>query len=151
LPSCAAVFRLDQPGLLFKFHDQLVEAEELLRESTKGNVSLPRYARTDLEIDNFAIRAWDLVLLDIGAGNHDPAAFIDPDRLDIARPSSAHLTFGYGARYCIGAPLARLELTTVFTQLISRFPSMQLAVDPAALTMRSNVLAPGPVELPVSW
>ena len=75
------------------------------------------------------------MLLDIGAANHDPAVFGEPDRLDIAR-NSAHLTFGYGARYCIGAPLARFELKTVFAQLISRFPSMRLAVDPETLSVR---------------
>jgi cytochrome P450 len=71
--------------------------------------------------------------------------------VDIGRKQSAHLTFGYGARYCIGAPLARIELKTVFGQLIPRFPSMQLAVDPATLTLRRDVLAGGLAELPVSW
>jgi cytochrome P450 len=49
--------------------------------------------------------------------------------------------FGYGARYCLGAPLARIELQTVFTLLVSRFPTLQLAVDVGALTMRADELA----------
>jgi cytochrome P450 len=125
--------------------------EELLRESIKGGVGIPRYARTDFEVDGVGIQAGDLVLLDIGAANHDPTVFDEPDHVDIARHSGAHITFGYGARYCIGAPLARIELKTVFTQLISRFPAMCLAVDPATLRVRSDVLAGGLVELPVSW
>jgi cytochrome P450 len=126
-------------------------AEELLRKSIKGGSAIPRYARTDFDIEGVRIRAGELVLLDIGAANHDPAVFCAPERVDIARHDGAHLTFGYGARYCIGAPLARIELKTVFTQLISRFPSMRLAVDPAMLAVRSDVLTGGLVQLPVSW
>jgi cytochrome P450 len=128
--------------------------EELLRASTRGGAGIagiPRYARTDLQIDDVMIRAGDLVLLDIGSANHDPAVFIDPDAVDLGRKQTSHLTFGYGAHYCIGAPLARIELKTVFAQLIPRFPSMQLTVEPATLTVRHDVLAGGLGELPVSW
>jgi cytochrome P450 len=127
--------------------------EELLRatESGGGVGGVPRYARTDFDIDGVAIHAGDLVLLDIGAANHDPAAFTRPERVDVARKETAHLTFGYGARYCIGAALARIELKTVFGQLIPRFPSMRLTVDPATLPRRRDVLAGGLAELPVSW
>jgi cytochrome P450 len=130
-----------------------VAVEELLRATSSGGGvgGIPRYARTDFEIDGVAIRAGDLVLLDIGSANHDPTVFDEPDRLDIARKEAGHLTFGYGARYCIGAPLARIELKTVFSQLIPRFPSMHLTVDPATLTVRNDVLAGGLVELPVTW
>lgn len=127
--------------------------EELLRAtSTGGGVGgVPRYARTDFEIDGVAIHTGDLVLLDIGSANHDSSVFDDPNRTDVARKGAAHLAFGYGSRYCIGAPLARIELKTVFAQLIPRFPSMRLAVDPATLAVRSDVLAGGLAELPVSW
>lgn len=130
-----------------------VAVEELLRAAAFGGgvTGIPRYARTDFEIAGVSIHAGDLVLLDIESANHDPRAFGQPDRLDIARRDGAHLTFGYGARYCIGAPLARMELKTVFAQLIPRFPSMRLAVDPATLSVRSDVLAGGLVELPVTW
>jgi pentalenolactone synthase len=127
--------------------------EELLRATSAGGGvgGVPRYARTDFEIDGVAIHTGELVLLDIGSANHDPSVFNDPDRADINRKEAAHLAFGYGARYCIGAPLARIELKTVFAQLIPRFPSIHLTVDPAVLTMRRDVLAGGLVELPVSW
>lgn len=91
------------------------------------------------------------MLLDIAAANHDPAAFTHPETVDIARNEAIHVTFGYGGRYCIGAPLARVELNSVFTQLIPRFPAMQLTVDPATLPTRRDVLAGGLVTLPVSW
>jgi cytochrome P450 len=128
--------------------------EELLRASTRvgaGIAGIPRYARTDFQIDGVTIRAGDLVLLDIGSANHDPAVFIDADCVDLGRKQASHMTFGYGAHYCIGAPLARIELKTVFAQLIPRFPSMQLTVDPATLNVRDDVLAGGLGELPVSW
>jgi cytochrome P450 len=128
--------------------------EELLRASTRsgaGIAGIPRYARTDFEIEGVTIRAGDLVLLDIASANHDPAVFPDPDSVDLGRNQAPHLTFGYGSRYCIGAPLARIELKTVFAQLIPRFPSMRLAVDPATLTARRDVLAGGLSELPVAW
>jgi pentalenolactone synthase len=127
--------------------------EELLRATASGGGvgGIPRYARSDFDIDGVAIQAGDLILLDIGAANHDPATFAHPERVDVARKEAAHLTFGHGARYCIGAPLARIELKTVFGQLIPRFPSMRLTVDPAALPTRRDVLAGGLVELPVSW
>jgi pentalenolactone synthase len=127
--------------------------EELLRAAAFGGDvgGIPRYARMDFQIDGVAIQAGDLVLLDIESANHDPSMFSDPDRADIARTHAAHLTFGHGAHYCIGAPLARIELKTVFAQMIPRFPSMHVAVDAATLTMRRDVLAGGLTELPVSW
>ena len=127
--------------------------EELLRATASGGGvgGVPRYARTDFDIDGVPIRTGDLVLLDIGAANHDPATFADPQRVDVARKETGHLTFGHGGHYCLGAPLARIELKTVFGELIPRFPSMRLTVDPATLPTRRDVLAGGLVELPVSW
>lgn len=134
-----------EPGLVHK------AVEETLRASRKGGNGVPRYARTDLEINGVSIRAGELVLLDIGAANHDPAEFGEPERVDITRRAASHLAFGHGARYCIGAPLARIELETVFSQLISRLPSMRLAVEVKELTLRNDVLTGGLTELPVRW
>ncbi|UGT39970.1 cytochrome P450 [Nocardia yamanashiensis] len=124
-------------------------AEELLR--VPDAVGLPRYARADFEVDGVGIGAGELVVLDLTAANHDAAVFTDPDRIDIARKEAAHLTFGYGVRYCVGAPLARIELQVVYTQLVSRFPTMRLAVDPATVRMREDVFTGGVAELPVAW
>ena len=57
---------------------------------------LPRYARTDLQIGGVTIEAGELVLLELGAANHDPAIFVDPDRVDVTRSGASHLAFGYG-------------------------------------------------------
>ncbi|MET8976587.1 cytochrome P450 [Streptomyces sp. NPDC004539] len=126
--------------------------EEILRASTTGTGGgIPRYAREDLDIDGTAVRAGDLVLLGNSAANHDPDAFPDPDLFDITRRAGAHVTFGHGARYCLGAPLARLELHTVLTQLTSRFPELRLDADPDTLTTRQDTLTGGLAELPVRW
>jgi cytochrome P450 len=136
---------VDNSGLIGK------AVEEMLRAPGKGSGGIPRYARIDLEVDGVLIRAGDLVLLDNGAANHDPMVFADPDRVDITRSAAAHLTFGHGARYCIGAPLARIELQVVFARLAARFPTLRLAVGVEELTMRRDVLTGGLVELPVRW
>jgi cytochrome P450 len=125
--------------------------EEMLRAPGQGGGGIPRYARADLEISGIRVRAGDLVLLDNGAANHDANAFPDPGRFDITRPAGSHLTFGHGLRYCIGAPLARIELQAVFCQLIPRFPGMRLAVPAGELTLEDGVLAGGLTRLPVTW
>ena len=128
-----------------------VAAEEMLRGAGKGGGGIPRYARTGLEIGGARIGAGDLVLLDNGAANHDGSVFPVPDRFDLTRPAAPHLTFGHGARYCLGAPLARIELQAVFSQLIPRFPGMRLAVPPGELTLNRDTLTGGLARLPVAW
>jgi cytochrome P450 len=136
---------VDDPGLV----DSAVE--ELLRAPSRGGGGIPRYARTDLEVDGVHIEAGELVLLDIGTANHDPRVYGDPDRVDIVNATTSHLSFGHGARYCAGAPLARIELRVVLGQLVARFPTLRLDVELDEVTMRRDVLAGGLVELPVRW
>lgn len=136
---------LDDPDLVAR------AVEEMLRAPGKGSGGIPRYARSAFDLDGVHIAAGDLVLLDNGAANHDPAVFPDPDRFDITRPSRAHLTFGHGGHYCVGAPLARIELQTVIAQLIPRFPTMRLAVPITELRLRTAQLTGGLVDLPVTW
>ncbi|WP_449061225.1 cytochrome P450 [Planomonospora algeriensis] len=125
--------------------------EEILRAPGLGGGGIPRYARTDLDIAGVHVREGDLVLLDTGAANHDAAVFTDPDRFDLKRPAAPHLTFGHGARYCIGAPLARIELAVVFSQLAARLPALRLDCPVEELTFNSNVLTGGLTALPVTW
>ncbi|MFG3437278.1 cytochrome P450 [Nonomuraea sp. NPDC047897] len=125
--------------------------EEILRAPGLGGGGVPRYARTDLEIAGVQIRAGDLVLLDTGAANHDADVFTDPDRFDLHRPAVPHLTFGHGARYCVGAPLARIELQVVFSQLAARFPTLELARPVEELTFDTRTLTGGLTALPVTW
>ncbi|MEO3793014.1 cytochrome P450 [Nonomuraea sp. B10E15] len=125
--------------------------EEILRAPGLGGGGIPRYARTDLEIAGVHIREGELVLLDNGAANHDAGVFADPDSFDIGRPAVPHLSFGHGARYCIGAPLARIELQVVFLQLAARFPTLKLGCATDELVFNANVLTGGLAALPVTW
>jgi len=135
----------DEPSLI------PAAVEEVLRAPGKGGGGIPRYARSDLQVSGVRVRAGDLVLLDNGAANHDVRAFPDPDRFDITRQAASHLTFGHGPRYCIGAPLARMELRAVFSQLIPRFPGMRLAEPVEELTVNTGVITGGLAQLPVTW
>ncbi len=125
--------------------------EEILRAPGRSGGGIPRYARTDLQIGEVTVRAGELVLLDNRAANHDPAVFPSPGRFDITRQGPAHLSFGHGAHYCLGAPLARIELQAVFSQLLARFPGMRLAVPVEELRVRSGTLTGGLTTLPVEW
>ncbi len=127
--------------------------EETLRRSMPNphNGGMPRYAVTDFEIDGVAIRTGDFVLLNIIAANHDEMAFPGPDRLDVTRDTTDSLVFGHGAHYCVGATLARTQLQVVLTQLVTRFPTLRLAVDADALRLRRDTLIGGLVQLPVAW
>ena len=125
--------------------------EEILRTTGKGGSGIPRYARDNVQIGGVDIAAGELVIFDLGAANHDSAALADPDRFDPGRDNRRHLAFGHGLRYCIGAPLARIELQVVFTALTSRFPDLRLAADPRELTVDTDTLTRPLAGLPVTW
>ena len=136
---------LEDPSLIPK------ATEELMRVTMNANPGIPRYAREDIAIAGVTIADGNLVLLDPGSANHDPAFFENPDIVDFARRGTPPLSFGYGRRYCLGAPLARLELKSVLGQLIPRFPEMRLAVDVAGLRVDIDSLGSGLGALPVTW
>ncbi|WP_163511122.1 cytochrome P450 [Fodinicola acaciae] len=128
--------------------------EEILRLSGAGGGGggIPRYAHADIEIGGITIKAGEAVLLPPGVANHDESAFDDPDTFDITRKGGTpHLAFGHGAHFCIGASLARIELQEVFAQLLTRFPSLRLAVPVEELQLRTNTLTGGLQALPVTW
>jgi cytochrome P450 len=124
--------------------------EEILRVPNRGGRGgIPRYARTDLDVAGVVIKAGDLVLLDQGAANHASEVWPDPDRFDIARTPGGHLAFGHGSHYCLGAPLARLELTVVLGQLLARFPGLRLAVPVSEIAFNRKAITGGLANLPV--
>ena len=90
-------------------------------------------------------------MLDNGAANHDPSACHAPERFYATRTTPPHLSFGHGARYCVGAPLARMELQVAFSQLVPRLPEMCLAVPVEELRLRTDILTGGLDALPVTW
>jgi cytochrome P450 len=102
--------------------------EELLRYDGPVQASV-RVALEDVAIDDQVIPEGSLVLVSIGSANHDPDVFEDPDQLDLARDPNPHLAFGFGAHFCLGAPLARLEAQLAFGMLTKRFPGLSLVED----------------------
>ncbi len=90
-----------------------------------------RHAYEDVELFGHQFRRGDEVGLLLGAANRDPALWPDPDHFDPARPARTNVSFGAGAHFCIGAPLARLELATALPILLERCPRLALAQPPA--------------------
>jgi hypothetical protein len=84
-------------------------------------------------------------------GNREPGSFDRPDELEVTRSARHHLSFGYGVHQCLEAPLARIELQTVYATLFRRIPSLRLATDIASLSFREAAVVDGVAELPVTW
>jgi cytochrome P450 len=107
---------------------QLVKTaiEECLRFNgpMKGTM---RAAAEDMQVGGVDIRKGDRVMLLMASANRDPEQFADPDRLDIARSPNPHLAFGHGIHFCLGAPLARLEVEIGLTEMAKRYPGIELA------------------------
>jgi cholest-4-en-3-one 26-monooxygenase len=122
--------------------------EEILRYVSPTLVSMVRTATRDVELRGQTIRAGQKVTLWYGSANRDEDVFSDPDRFDVARSPNEHLTFGFGAHFCLGAQLARLELRVVFEELLDRVPLMRQAGE--ARRLRSNIFN-GLERLPVAF
>ena len=96
-------------------------------------VHFGRMATTDTELGGVPVAAGCPVNLNIGAGNHDPAAWPDPDRFDIHRERpDRHLTFGFGVHRCLGIHLARAELQVMIGRTLDRLPNLRLDPDAEA-------------------
>ncbi|MEV8530523.1 cytochrome P450 [Streptomyces sp. NPDC051211] len=103
--------------------------EEIVRFEGSVETSTFRYAAEDAEIRGTLIPKGSLVQIAITSANRDPEKFDSPDVLDVTREGlqGTHLGFGHGTHYCLGAPLARLELEIALSCLLREFPEMELA------------------------
>jgi cholest-4-en-3-one 26-monooxygenase len=122
--------------------------EEILRYVSPTLVSMVRTATRDVDLRDVTIRAGQKVTLWYGSANRDEDVFADPDGFDVTRSPNEHLAFGFGAHFCLGAQLARLELRVIFEQLFGRLPDLELAGEPRRL--RSNIFN-GLERLPVRF
>jgi cytochrome P450 len=123
--------------------------EEFLRYHSPVTISTFRWAREDIQIDGTLIRRGDGVVISLSAANRDETTFAGADTLDITRRENAHLAFGKGIHYCLGAPLARLEGQIAIGTLLQRLPKLHLQVDPASLSWRPGSTVMGLHHLPV--
>jgi cytochrome P450 len=120
--------------------------EELMRYDTPLQM-FERWVLEDVEVHGVSIpRGAELGLL-FGSANRDPSVFPDPDRLDLSRSPNPHVTFGAGIHFCLGAPLARVELETSFRTVLERVPTLQLVEEPR---WKPNYIIRGLEELRVS-
>jgi cytochrome P450 len=103
--------------------------EELLRYDTPAPM-FERWVLEDITVAGVDIPRGAEVALQFASANRDPAVFADPDRLDLARDPNPHITFGLGIHYCLGAPLARIELAESMSALLRLAPGLRLVSEP---------------------
>ncbi len=121
-PAQLAALRTD-PGLL------PTAVEELMRYDTPLQM-FERWVLEDMTWGGVDLAKGTEIALLFGSANHDPEVFEDPGRLDLARADNPHISFGAGIHFCLGAPLARLELELSFGTLLRRAPRLELATEP---------------------
>ena len=125
---------LKHPEQLQKLRDkpELIDSaiEELLRFDGPIQGTKPCYALEEVILHGVTIPKGTMVIPMLGAANHDPEVFENPEVFDIARSPNHHLGFGQGIHYCLGAPLARMETKIAIKNLLARSPNLQFAIDP---------------------
>jgi len=121
--------------------------EEMLRFESP----LPMFERwvlQDVDFHGVELKRGSEVGLFYASGNRDPRRFENPDQLDVTRKDNAHLTFGLGIHYCLGAPLARLEMQILFKTLLQRLPNIRPAGEPV---FNSGFIIRGLKTLPIAF
>jgi cytochrome P450 len=127
----------------------VAEAVEELNRFDGPAKMVVRRAAEDLELRGRHIAAGDRVLLVTCAANRDPRRFHDADRLDLRRAENRHVAFGFGIHYCLGAPLARLEVQTALPRVLARLTDP--AIEPDRLQWLPLLLTRALSSLPVRY
>jgi cholest-4-en-3-one 26-monooxygenase len=140
---------LEQPAE----RDRLLENPDLMRTTveevlrwTSPVISFLRTTTRDFDLSGTQIRAGDTVCMFYPSANRDETVFDDPYRFDVARTPNEHVTFGYGAHFCIGTNLARAELSAMLKALLPHLPKFELAGEPTRI---ANTHVSGYSTLPV--
>ncbi|QRY53948.1 cytochrome P450 [Mycolicibacterium septicum] len=121
--------------------------EEMIRWSTPVKEFM-RTATADTTVRGVPIAKGDSVYLACVSGNRDEDVFDDPHRFDVGRDPNKHLAFGYGVHFCLGAALARMEMNSLFTELLSRLDSIELAGTPE---LSATTFVGGLKHLPIRY
>jgi methyl-branched lipid omega-hydroxylase len=146
----------ENPGERAKWQADIGEAtpkavEEILRAGSPVTF-MRRTATRRLTISGHDFEEGDKVVMFYGAANRDPRVFSHPETFDIGRDPNPHLGFGGpGPHFCLGAHLARRELSVVFRQLLTRLPDLELAGEPVPLEAVGVPLVAGIKHLPVRF
>lgn len=139
--GCEALCRNpEQRRLLIEDPSRIpLAVEEMLRWVTPIQ-NMNRTALVDVPLGGQTIRAGDKVLLLYPSANRDESVFDDPFRFDVTRDPNPHVAFGFGAHFCLGASLARLELRVLFEELLPRLPDMCLVDQAPPPAVESNFI-----------
>jgi cytochrome P450 family 142 subfamily A polypeptide 1 len=124
--------------------------EEMLRWVSPIK-NMARTATRDVELAGAPIAKGQELLLLYASANRDEAVFENPEVFDITRNPNPHIAFGFGAHFCLGNQLARLELRVMVERVLARMPDLRLAVDRAALRRRPANFISGIEEMPVEF
>jgi cytochrome P450 len=125
--------------------------EEILRYTSVSPMFLVQTLLEDAELGGVTMSAGDALMAVPWAANRDPARFPGPNVFDPDRPAVAHLAFGYGPHYCLGAALGKLEIEVALGTLLRRFPRLAPAVPLDRLPWRNERFNCGLAEFPVTW
>lgn len=155
----SAFIFLQRPDLLAQLRERLDDPErmataieETLRMTPLGVGGLLRIARDDVELSGTTIKKGEVVLLDSRAANRDPSVFPQASEIDFDRDPNPMITFGRGIHSCLGQQIARMELRILWTTLLTRLPTIRLAVSPAEVLWRpDDSVTTGPAHLSVTW
>jgi len=146
---------LSHPDQLQKLKKNPSLIHSAVEEIIRFDTSLPfffRIAKQDLTIGGKDITAGSVIALGLGAANYDPEKFESPEVFDITRTPNEHLGFSSGIHFCLGAALARMELTICLTTLLRRLPNLSFDPDKQAIpTKHSMLLLKGFDSLPVKF
>ena len=122
--------------------------EECLRYDGPSG-ALARVVAVEHAMGGRMLKQGERVYAWMNAANRDPRRFPDPDRFDIERPDNRHLTFGHGAHFCLGAPLARLEAQIAFPRLFARLADLELTTN--TFEWMDSLVLRGVKKLPVRF
>jgi cytochrome P450 len=125
--------------------------EELLRLNPIGDGGPIRIALEDVEIAGVVIPKGSAVMAAVGSANVDDSQFPNPQAFDPSRTSGRHVAFSHGIHFCLGATLARTEMSIVLLSLFRRFPQLRLAVPEETLNLKVGMLVHRLEKLPVVW
>jgi cytochrome P450 len=142
---------IDNPGELERLRKDPglmpTAVEEMIRWSTPVKEFM-RTAAKDTTVRGVDIAAGESVYLAYVSGNRDEEVFTDPFRFDVTRDPNKHVAFGYGVHFCLGAALARMEMSSLFTELIPRLDSIELAGVPE---LSATTFVGGLKHLPIRY